>query len=62
MESLKTYRREEWVFGSEVERLLSRLDSMRPAGQPVVIKYNRNDLCPCGSGQKFKRCCLRKKV
>ena len=20
----------------------------------------RNDPCPCGSGRKFKRCCLRK--
>ncbi|HET9183463.1 MAG TPA: SEC-C metal-binding domain-containing protein [Candidatus Angelobacter sp.] len=19
----------------------------------------RNDLCPCGSGRKFKRCCLK---
>ncbi len=22
------------------------------------MKTGRNDLCPCGSGQKFKRCCL----
>jgi uncharacterized protein YecA (UPF0149 family) len=21
-------------------------------------KVGRNDPCPCGSGQKFKRCCL----
>jgi hypothetical protein len=21
-------------------------------------KTNRNDLCPCGSGKKYKRCCL----
>lgn len=21
-------------------------------------KVGRNDLCPCGSGKKFKRCCL----
>ncbi|MEM6825795.1 MAG: SEC-C metal-binding domain-containing protein [Pseudomonadota bacterium] len=21
-------------------------------------KLGRNDLCPCGSGRKFKRCCL----
>ncbi len=21
-------------------------------------KLGRNDLCPCGSGQRFKRCCL----
>ncbi len=23
-----------------------------------VIKLGRNDLCPCGSGAKFKKCCL----
>ncbi len=21
----------------------------------------RNEICPCGSGQKFKKCCLRNK-
>jgi len=25
-----------------------------------MIKIGRNDLCPCGSGKKFKRCCLGK--
>jgi hypothetical protein len=25
-------------------------------------KVGRNELCPCGSGQKFKRCCLDKPV
>ena len=23
-----------------------------------MAKIGRNDLCPCGSGQKYKRCCL----
>lgn len=23
-------------------------------------EIKRNDLCPCGSGEKFKRCCMRK--
>lgn len=22
-------------------------------------KLGRNDLCPCGSGKRFKRCCLK---
>lgn len=26
-----------------------------PKGQPV----GRNALCPCGSGKKFKKCCMR---
>src|SRR5690554_1982250 len=24
------------------------------------LKINRNDICPCGSGEKYKRCCLKK--
>ncbi len=30
--------------------------------QPVVkkVKVGRNDPCPCGSGEKYKNCCLRK--
>ncbi|MFO0999315.1 MAG: SEC-C metal-binding domain-containing protein [Planctomycetaceae bacterium] len=23
-------------------------------------KLGRNDLCPCGSGRRFKNCCLKK--
>jgi uncharacterized protein YchJ len=26
--------------------------------QTKGIKTGRNDLCPCGSGKKFKKCCL----
>jgi uncharacterized protein YecA (UPF0149 family) len=25
----------------------------------LAEKLGRNDLCPCGSGRRFKRCCLR---
>jgi preprotein translocase subunit SecA len=30
----------------------------QPKQRPVVAgpKIGRNDLCPCGSGQKFKKC------
>jgi uncharacterized protein YecA (UPF0149 family) len=24
----------------------------------LVEKVGRNDLCPCGSGKRFKKCCL----
>lgn len=27
-----------------------------------MSKINRNALCPCGSGQKFKKCCLNQEV
>jgi SWIM/SEC-C metal-binding protein len=40
---------------SDVDRLLN----------PIIIKRDkpkvgRNDPCPCGSGLKFKKCCLQK--
>jgi uncharacterized protein YecA (UPF0149 family) len=25
----------------------------------LVEKLGRNDLCPCGSGLRFKRCCIK---
>ena len=25
--------------------------------KPDITKVGRNDLCPCGSGKKFKKCC-----
>jgi Mlc titration factor MtfA (ptsG expression regulator) len=37
-------------------RSLLRLTSSRRR------KYRRNAPCPCGSGKKYKRCCLRKSV
>jgi hypothetical protein len=36
---------------------LSRLALPRPAAKQ---KVGRNDPCPCGSGKKFKACCMRK--
>lgn len=28
--------------------------------EPKIVKQNRNDLCACGSGNKFKNCCAIK--
>ena len=37
-------------------KLTSALDKhLAPAGAP---KVGRNDPCPCGSGKKYKKCCL----
>lgn len=51
----------------------SKADAMRAAGdfaapmnlppterQLKTLKVGRNDPCPCGSGRKFKKCCLFK--
>jgi uncharacterized protein YecA (UPF0149 family) len=36
-------------------------DKARAAASPVARKHRvgRNELCPCGSGKKFKKCCGR---
>lgn len=49
------------------DKLDGKLDSIRDlfggAGsveQRRVVKIGRNDPCPCGSGKKYKQCCLKK--
>jgi len=38
-------------------------DAKKPAtptkGDPGKVKIGRNDPCPCGSGKKYKKCCLK---
>jgi hypothetical protein len=31
-----------------------------PIEKPKKVKIGRNDPCPCGSGKKYKKCCLHK--
>jgi hypothetical protein len=38
-----------------VTEFLPPCNQLQP--QPVRAKTGRNDLCPCGSGKKFKKCC-----
>jgi uncharacterized protein YchJ len=42
---------------AEKERLVARRPTPRPT-RPDRI--GRNDPCPCGSGKKFKACCMRR--
>ncbi|MCG7215074.1 SEC-C metal-binding domain-containing protein [Paenibacillus mucilaginosus] len=40
----------------------SRQPGRRQAGRSSILQragVGRNDLCPCGSGAKFKKCCGR---
>jgi uncharacterized protein len=40
---------------------LARRDEYPPSNSPVrrhAPKVGRNDPCPCGSGKKYKKCCL----
>ncbi len=54
---------EERVMASEEEYL--RLTAPPPSRTEQVVKskkIGRNDPCPCGSGKKYKKCCLNKEV
>lgn len=31
-----------------------------PAGKKGTLKMGRNDPCPCGSGRKYKKCCMNR--
>jgi uncharacterized protein len=45
------------------ERHLHEVEAERTAGEPYRNPFRgvgRNDPCPCGSGKKFKNCCLRR--
>jgi uncharacterized protein YecA (UPF0149 family) len=45
----------------ELTARLGRLRSKRGGGTVVKVRprHRRNAPCPCGSGRKFKACCLR---
>lgn len=45
----------QWYWFNEKEQE-KRNSWMVP--EPQVIKVGRNDPCPCGSGKKYKKCCL----
>jgi serine-type anaerobic sulfatase-maturating enzyme len=48
-------------FVTELAALWRRqhLQSQTPSGR-AVAKIGRNDPCPCGSGRKYKKCCMNK--
>ena len=69
---LKEYRRLEPMmngghyydkYPEEMKRSKGTLISDGMTGEPFVRttkKVGRNDLCPCGSGKKYKLCCMNK--
>lgn len=51
----------------EARELMQHLKKMKVAPtelqmQRIPPKVGRNEPCPCGSGKKFKKCCLGKEV
>ncbi|MCC7421984.1 MAG: SEC-C domain-containing protein [Planctomycetaceae bacterium] len=66
-------RRKPFHFGGEVRRLpapsppssafrSNELFSAQSHPTQLVVdqKVGRNDQCPCGSGKKYKKCCINK--
>jgi predicted aspartyl protease len=56
--------KEKTTFSFRMPSLLE-IDLTKPPKQmPITktLKIGRNDLCPCGSGKKFKNCCMNKKT
>ena len=53
-----------WKYNATMERKVRELDSriVRNRGHRRIVtgygKVGRNDQCPCGSGKKYKHCCL----
>ena len=45
-------------LGLHLRAQRQRLTAPQPVKRPGS-KVNRNDPCPCGSGLKYKKCCLR---
>ena len=49
------------IFQHEYDHLMGVEENVLEPGTPFkrdVPKVGRNEPCPCGSGKKFKRCCL----
>ncbi|AYJ87967.1 preprotein translocase [Sphingomonas paeninsulae] len=51
-----------WQPDEKYDRLTREMSKTSNAefvgGRAKHVKIGRNDLCPCGSGKKFKKCCL----
>jgi hypothetical protein len=43
-----------------LRRQLAEKGSQEEPPPPPKKKIGRNDPCPCGSGKKFKKCCIKK--
>jgi uncharacterized protein YecA (UPF0149 family) len=54
-------RLEKELSGMSPNEVKSYMKKMFGGYKPIVNnnKTNRNDPCPCGSGLKYKKCCLK---
>ena len=56
------YGLEEWneIFDADTQKKLYKEQKASTTFKREGAKIGRNDPCPCGSGKKYKNCCLRK--
>ena len=47
-----------WEFDGEMETILARTPPAHLLSVATGRKVGRNDRCPCGSGKKYKHCCI----
>jgi hypothetical protein len=45
-------------FKQTIKENARRLDAMIEHNMETSEKIGRNDMCPCGSGKKYKKCCI----
>lgn len=49
-------------FVEALDKMFADIDKDFPSAEPAIkVKVGRNDPCPCGSGKKYKFCCMNKK-
>ena len=48
------------LFGIELVSQSSEVNNKIKPKRIISKKIGRNDLCPCGSGKKYKKCCASK--
>jgi len=65
--SQRSVRRIGKLLGDALSRrqreIVKKMRNHLPVSKPFVNtegKVGRNDLCPCGSGLKYKKCCMLK--
>lgn len=54
----------EWKYSDTMEKtikpLISHQEKVAKSGKKKKRKIGRNELCPCKSGKKYKKCCINK--
>ena len=60
-ETIEKFEQKEQKKEQEVQKNTTTTVEKEPVKR-AIAKVGRNDNCPCGSGQKFKRCCMNKGI